>query len=149
MKTLKIEIPEGYEIDEENSTFKKIVFKEVINDYPLSVCYVKGRDWYIDSVGYITSTESKTPNQLSTEERAEAFLSLMQLVELRDAWNEIDGGKEWSFDECNYVIDVFDGKLNKENYRSSYTVLHFRKEETRDKFLKTFKDLINQAKELI
>lgn len=32
MKDLKIEIPEGYEIDQEKSTFQKIVFKESKND---------------------------------------------------------------------------------------------------------------------
>ena len=33
MKELKIEIPDGYEIDKENSTFEKIVFKP-LNPYP-------------------------------------------------------------------------------------------------------------------
>lgn len=28
MKSVKIEIPEGYKIDEEKSTFKKVVFKK-------------------------------------------------------------------------------------------------------------------------
>lgn len=31
MKTLKIEIPNGYEIDTEKSTFENIVFKEITN----------------------------------------------------------------------------------------------------------------------
>ena len=31
MKTLKIEVPNGYEIDTEKSTFKNIVFKEISN----------------------------------------------------------------------------------------------------------------------
>ena len=73
----------------------------------------------------------------------------MQLVELRDAWNEIDGGKEWSFEEYNYIIEFCDGKVGTDFYEGMHKVLHFRKEETRDLFLKTFKDLINQAKELI
>lgn len=35
MKELKIEIPKGYEIDEKNSTFEKIVFKPLENKkYP-------------------------------------------------------------------------------------------------------------------
>jgi hypothetical protein len=32
MKTLKINIPEGYEIDKEQSTFENIVFKELKNE---------------------------------------------------------------------------------------------------------------------
>ena len=35
-KELKIQVPEGYEIDKENSTFEKIVFKKVENELPKS-----------------------------------------------------------------------------------------------------------------
>ena len=48
MKTLKIETPEGYEIDKENSTFEKIVFKEVKSEYPLSVNNIPNRYWYCE-----------------------------------------------------------------------------------------------------
>ena len=33
-KELKIEVPQGYEIDKENSTFEKIVFKKVEKELP-------------------------------------------------------------------------------------------------------------------
>ena len=33
-KELKIEVPEGFEIDREKSTFEKIVFKKVERDLP-------------------------------------------------------------------------------------------------------------------
>lgn len=35
-KELKIEIPDGYEIDRENSTFEKIVFKKIESKLPKS-----------------------------------------------------------------------------------------------------------------
>nr|DAU65294.1 MAG TPA: hypothetical protein [Caudoviricetes sp.] len=35
-KELKIEVPQGYEIDKENSTFEKIVFKKVEKELPKS-----------------------------------------------------------------------------------------------------------------
>ena len=35
-KELKIQVPEGYEIDKEKSTFEKIVFKKVEKELPKS-----------------------------------------------------------------------------------------------------------------
>ena len=34
MKELKIEVPQGYEIDKEKSTFEKIVFKKIKVELP-------------------------------------------------------------------------------------------------------------------
>jgi len=152
MKTLKIEIPEGHEIDQENSTFEKIVFKEVKSKYPLKVEDIPNRDWYIHC-NNVTQVQyenlKKDKENVSTRKRAKAFLALMQLVELRDAWNEIDGGKEFTCDDIKYSIKVHFNEITTNTEISSYKVLHFRKEETRDKFLETFRDLIEQAKELI
>lgn len=35
-KEFKIQMPEGYEIDKENSTFEKIVFKKIEKELPKS-----------------------------------------------------------------------------------------------------------------
>lgn len=150
MKTLKIEIPKGHEIDTEKSTFEKIVFKELTNKYPLNIEDVKGRDWAVNTIGELSNyIDSDDSNQLSSEKRARAFLALMQLVELRDAWNKIDGGIEWVYGNINHTISNCDNRIGKNDLTFMYKVLHFRKEETRDLFLETFKDLINEAKELI
>ena len=37
-KELKIEIPKGYEIDKEKSTFEKIVFKKIDNRQHFKLC---------------------------------------------------------------------------------------------------------------
>ena len=34
MKELKIEVPEGYEVDKEKSTFERIIFKPLESNYP-------------------------------------------------------------------------------------------------------------------
>lgn len=39
MKTMKINVPDGYEIDQETSTFENIVFKEVIKKSPMDKVY--------------------------------------------------------------------------------------------------------------
>ena len=149
MKEIKIKIPEGYEIDKENSTFEKIVFKEIFQKYPKSIEDVKGRAWYISSGGTLNYAPNFYKYNLSTEKRAKAFLALMQLVELRDAWNQVDEGKDFVYGGCNYVIDFFDDKLQSNVATYSHCVLHFRKEKTRDKFIIEFKELIEEAKELI
>ena len=35
-KEMKIQVPEGYEIDRKNSTFEKIVFKKIEKELPKS-----------------------------------------------------------------------------------------------------------------
>lgn len=149
MKIHKTKIPNGYEIDKESSTFETIVFKEIKSNYPTNIEDVKGRDYFIIANGNIHRTGGNDPNQVSTKERAKAFLALMQLVELRDAWNAIDGGVEWDYNSNNYIIHVYGGKIELTYYRYSFRPLHFRKRETRDLFFEIFKDLIEQARELI
>ena len=51
MKELKIEVPQGYEIDKEKSTFEKIVFKKV-EDLPMRFDEMKIR------IGYISNSSS-------------------------------------------------------------------------------------------
>ncbi len=88
-------------------------------------------------------------NQVSSKERAEAFLALMQLVELRDACNEIDGGKNMDgLGNVYSIINVY-GNIKPDFFVTNDRVLYFRKKSTRDWFLEEHKELIEQAKELI
>lgn len=57
MKTLKIEIPKGYVIDEKNSTFENIVFKR-INEY-VDLGLPSGTLWaHINEEGYYSHREA-------------------------------------------------------------------------------------------
>jgi len=98
-KELKITIPEGYEIDRVNSTFEKIIFKK-IDTKPRSweeYCKTHKGDFYyitsdsnISGLGFdpgINPLDVNTgKNILPSEELAEAFLAMMQLMSLRQAW---------------------------------------------------------------
>lgn len=154
-KELKIQIPEGYEIDKDKSTFENIVLKPIENKYPTSVKDIY-RPYTITTNGTIVKfipvvDEKSTNNDLSSYQRAEAFLALMQLVELRDAYNKID----------SFVPDWTDSKQFKYNitYRSGcmylgkriaiQSTLFFGNVKTRNLFYNNFKDLIEQAKELL
>lgn len=147
---ITIEAPEGMELDTENSVIK-LVWKEKIKEphFPDSVTEIEGRDWYITENGIIEKVKDFTVNQLSSRSRAVAFLALMQLVELRDY---VNGGWEpdWSDNSVyKYCIEYYHNDISKTTYQNSQTVLFFKSEEIRDKFLKKYRTLIEQAKELL
>lgn len=99
-KELKIDIPEGYEIDKENSTFERIVFKKK-HTYPKSWEEFCANNKTINEEYFINVDSSivamcninyrdrrdcnKDRNICKTKEEVEAFLALMQLKRL---WHE-------------------------------------------------------------
>ena len=155
-KELKIEVPQGYEIDKEKSTFEKIVFKKVEKELPKSweeLDIVKG--FYVNSLSEIAETGEETcaeeynRNTFPTKEEAEAVLALAQLCQLRDRYN--DGWKpNWrTGSEIKYCIIVDENKIVESQYITLNRVLHFKTPELRDEFLENFRDLIETAKPLL
>jgi hypothetical protein len=142
MKTLNIQIPEGYEVDKEKSNFDEsiVIFKKIEKEYPDSIFKVWSRAYPI--------REALSFN-VSSFARAEAFIALMQLVELRDAWNDIDGGREFYKRGERYEIRHNNGNFVKDFSNRRGSVLEFHNQSTRNLFLETFKDLLETAKELI
>lgn len=87
MKEVKIEIPEGYEIDKDNSTFERIVFKEIkkvltYNDVARELFSDKISHW-INSRGtiYIQNfcTSINDPNNSTSKQQLESILALNKL----------------------------------------------------------------------
>lgn len=88
-KVLKIEIPEGYEIDKERSTFEKIVFKlkpkkESYLDISKELFYQK-RAFYFSKFGGITSAvicdgAYCDPNNCTSEKQLRKLLAINQLM---------------------------------------------------------------------
>ena len=151
MKSIKIDIPEGYEIDKEKSTFENIVFKPVLAQrLPTKWEDLESLNgYYIDDFSKIFAvkgvSDQYSKNTLPTKELAEAMLALCQLLYLRDIYN--DG---WVADWCTscevkYCIEIHDGDLEMVKCR----VLAFKTKELRDEFFKNFKDLIEIASPLI
>lgn len=154
-RELKIEVPDGYEIDKEKSTFEKIVFKKVEKELPKcweELDIVKG--FYVDSLSEIASTgedtcaEEYNRNTFPTKEEAEACITLAQLCQLRDRYN--DGWKPcWNTDTMKHCIYVSKGEIRGGHQFENSRILTFEKREIRDKFLENFKDLIEIAKPLL
>ena len=154
-KEFKIQAPEGYEIDKENSTFEKIVFKR-IDDLPKSwedLETING--FYVNSASDIVKVKGEAyavednKSVFPTKEEAEACLALAQLCQLRDRYN--NGWKpDWKDDrEKKHCIEFFKGKIQKNYYHVLKKVLCFKTQELRDKFLENFRDLIETAKPLL
>ena len=155
-KEFKIQVPEGYEIDRENSTFENIIFRKAERKLPKKWEDLENvNGYYADSWGdvrcyYGVNTPDHTnKNIFPTKEEAEACLALAQLCQLRDRYN--DGWKpNWnSTAETKYVIEIFKNNIVKNLYGGKHRILAFKTEDLRDKFLENFKDLIETAKPLL
>lgn len=160
-KEVKIEIPEWYEIDKENSTFEKIVFKKKDNRPRSWEEYCKnhkGDFYYISSDSKIVGLgydPGRSPldvdtgkNVLPNKELAEAFLAMMQLMSLRQAWIG-NWQPDWS-DQCLNKYCIVGVNCNFEVYTISKSryALSFPTKEMATEFLGCFRDLLEQAKDL-
>jgi hypothetical protein len=95
-KEFKIEIPEGYEVDKENSTFEKIIFKKVEEKLTYEKIAEKlfqyEKHYYIAGDGGImgTSIGWSCPNTAPTKHQLERLLALNKLMNvahyLNDGW---------------------------------------------------------------
>jgi len=154
-KEMKIQVPEGYEIDKEKSTFEKIVFKKVENELPKSwedLGVIRG--FYVNAHSEARDFECCTnkdsnKNTFPTKKEAEACLALAQLCQLRDRYN--NGWKpNWEdYNETKYCIEFCQGRIETIDRVNCHKILTFKTEELRDKFLENFRDLIETAKPLL
>ena len=94
---LTITPPSGFEIDEENSTFQKIVFKKIASKFPTKLEEID-RPWYIDIIGDICKwagvMRTQTPNHFTSKESAKQALEFIKLLAFRDAIWAIEGKPE-------------------------------------------------------
>ena len=157
-KKLKINIPEGYEIDRENSTFEEIVFKKV--EDPLAKLPKTWKEYCKQTEGYVSYFFSSpnsvikswfegSYNEFVTEERVKQYVALGKLLQLRDYWVG-----NWKDDSNNSVAVIYN--LNGEiknmglSHKQSLNFpLTFPTREMAQKFVECFKDLIKEARPLI
>ena len=153
-KELKIEIPQGYEIDRQKSTFEKIVFKKVnpLSELPESwekYCeQTKNRTYYTYSP-YNESHVNETAahgfyGEFSTKERAKQFIALGKLLQLRDYWVK-------GYTEFRYAVygDILDRTVICDWLDNVHYPLTFPTKEMAKEFKNCFEDLIKQASPLV
>ena len=139
MNNMKINIPEGFEIDKENSSLEtgEIVFKEVKSKYPYNFYYDYKRD-------------GETVDWSLSEKYAIKLDVLDTLLCLRDEYNRIDGFTEgFMFSRDNWCISNYYNKLNISCWSLPNGIMHFGKEETAKLFIDNFEEQLEQVKEFL
>ena len=152
-KKLKINIPEGYEIDKEKSTFEEIVFKKV--EDPLAKLPKTWEEYCKQTEGYVSYFFSSpnsiikswfegSYNEFMTEERVKQFVALGKLLQLRDYWVK-------GYSEFRYAVygDRLDGTAICDWRDNINHPLTFPTREMAQKFVECFKDLMKEAHPLI
>ena len=164
METYVIEAPEGFEAVAKvvsgvtNISFiPKVVEKKLPINLNQSISYLPEICYYIDNEGDIMDFEKKQvadgtlaePNTITSEEYAKAFLALMQLIRFRDIWNE-GWIADWTNVEVTKHVIRYDSSSIISTWRTTLSSpLVFKTSELGDKFLETFKDLIETAKPIL
>ena len=147
-KELKIEIPQGYEIDRQKSTFEKIIFKKIPENPKTWEEYcslMKGKTMYYTNCNTITvSGFSDAHDKFVNKKRAEQFIALGKLLQLRDYW--VKGCNEF-----RYAVygDILDRTAICDWLDNVHYPLTFPTKEMAEEFKDCFSDLIKQAYPLV
>ena len=150
-KKLKINIPEGYEIDKENSTFEEIVFKKI--EDPLAKLPKTWEEYCKQTEGYVSYFFSSPKsiikswfegsyNEFITEERVKQFVALGKLLQLRDYWVG-----DWKINSDNIYV-IYKNVIIAAMKNSDFP-LTFPTREMAEEFKECFEDLIKQAYPLV
>ena len=153
-KELKIEVPKGYEIDKEKSTFEKIVFKKVEDPFSKlpktweEYCkHTKGyTSYYGDPIDDDTHETkfSKFYNEFFTKERVKQYVALGKLLQLRDYWV-----KDYEFEDAIRINVSKEGVIVTTECGINDGVLTFPTREIANEFIDCFKDLLYDAMPLV
>lgn len=162
-QTIEVEVPDGYKAVYDKDTQRVIIRKvekpkvelpksweEFCENNPIrwgeTIIYNNSKE--IMALGVGDNRDSSIKNILPNKETAEAFLALMQLIQLRDCYRQ-GWTPDWKDEKNKFSIEIIDGEITTywDNRRSR--ILSFQSMEVRDEFWNNFKDLIEQAKELI
>lgn len=157
-KTKVWSVPEGYEIDKEQSNEHKIVLKKIEDkraDSWKEYCEkMKGKSSYyfiVDFDEIRTSKFGRIPVLSEFEKRkdTEAIAAFCKLIMLRKDWIE-NWEPDWTNnEEVKFDICATDNRIVTGACYLTSRSLSFPTEEMRDKFLDTFRDLLEQAKPLL
>jgi hypothetical protein len=156
MNTKEITLPDGWVIDKQVGN--KLILKEdkpkldtwekcfAVLHYPYGLVYINHNS-DISGIG-LGETAIPKNHKVFPREYSLAMLTLCQLLVCYKAWIG-DWKPDWSTDYTKYCIHVNNGELVRGNFTGMQHILAFPTLDIRDKFLETFKDLLEQAKPLI
>lgn len=149
-KEIKINCPEGYEIDKENSTFECIKFKPrqtKFRDYD-GLHRIEGWGIADDKTLYRSPQRNSkfTKDTFATEKQAKSALAMAQISQImtnderfggavtNSEWNDVTMTKRCII-RCGKNLIAYDSELN-------YQFLAFHTEEQRELFIEENEDLV-------
>ena len=147
-KELKIEIPQGYEIDKEKSTFEKIIFKKIPENPKTWEDYCKltkgSYSNYANATTNIVYKDRHTGayNEFTTKERAKQFIAFGKLLQLHDYWVG-----DWKINSDNIYV-IYKNVIMAVVHNNDFP-LAFPTREMAKRFKECFKDLIKEAYPLV
>lgn len=145
---MKIVAPEGYEIDMENSSFEKIVFKKSQTRWRDDTSKeVKG--FYITSLSTIAAISGRNSsdnyNIFATEKLTKSALAMARISQIMANDPRFGGpvtDEEWGRTKTKYVIERIGNDICKSHYQVTYEFLAFHTPKLRDLFLEENEDLV-------
>lgn len=159
-QTIEIEVPDGKEAVWKDG---KIVFEDIKPKLPRtweefceqngikkSECYLDVSSCIIVEIGDSKRYSDVDKNVLPSKKAAEQHLALMQLHQLRDCYRQ-GWVPNWSDGNRKYYIGHYDNSNHCRVYQESIFphFLSFQSEELAEEFLNNFRELIEQAGDLI
>lgn len=121
-KEIKIKVPEGYEIDKENSTFECVKFKLIKKELTykdIAEGLFDGAPFYTDSYGEVLCLSGKykknEKNNATSKKQLERLLALNQLLNIAEYYNKKNPKKEKKIHCINF------DKRNHEYFIQDYT----------------------------
>ena len=152
-KSLKINIPKGYEIDREKSTFEEIVFKKV--EDPFSKLPKTWEEYCKQTKDCESYFHTRYPKpciressfdgmycEFSTEKRVKQYVALGRLLQLRDYWVG-----EWKRNSDNIYV-IYKNVIMVAMPNSDFP-LTFPTRKMAEEFKNCFEDLIKKAYPLV
>lgn len=137
----KLTIPEGYEFDRVENGEVILKKKEVVLPKTWSDCHFIIEAKYLN----FTKRENAVPVELFNP-----ILALCELLICRNAWWKQLGWKpNWKSQDLKYVIGTSENVIEFRDTHFTNNILAFPTAEVRDQFYEAFRDLIEEAKELL
>lgn len=155
---LNISIPEGYEIDKEQSTFEKIIFKkkeykkeqQVKTWTDLIGKKMPNSSKYINAFSCILSGEigpkhfnnREDRNYFIDEKHAKSALAMAQISQLMPYYGGAVTDEEWGDSTTKYIIYRKYSEIELRNATNIFHFLAFHTKEQRDSFYRYNKQLV-------
>ena len=151
---ISIEVPDGYEIDNEKSTFTKIVFKPIEPKYPKSWndAFVNNtiRGYWIGAQSEIKEADRNAvtadKNVFKTEKQAKSALAYAQITQLMalPCYNG-DWTPDWeNHSEMKYCPCAISGQIIPSFEYKKFNHIAFKDFDIYESFLKNHEDLLRQ-----